>query len=85
MRLQIPDLLMAAVELDGGADGLDRGRAMDAAEARSRAASSSVEPPSPAASSGGSSAYCEYFRRQLASVDDVDAVLAEIDSQQRKP
>jgi hypothetical protein len=27
--------------------------------------------------------YCEYFRRQLASVDDVDEVLAEIDSRLR--
>jgi hypothetical protein len=43
-----------------------------------------VEPPSPG-EQRRIDRYCEYFRRQLASAEDVDAVLAEIDSQQRKP
>jgi hypothetical protein len=79
--VQIQNMLAAAIDLDGVPD--DR---------ITRIAFDDVWGGSPmphtdeTASTGQQQRlerYCEYFRRQLASIDDVDEALAEIDSRLR--
>jgi hypothetical protein len=78
MRMQIPDLLVAAVEFDAASDGpmtFDAADDMPLTVGEDRTLASGDQQRL--------ERYCEYFRRQLASVDDVDEVLAEIDSRLR--
>lgn len=80
VAIQLPDLFIAAVELD--ADGpfiLDDDVPEFSPFGRR---SEHVKPPSPV-DQKRIDRYCEYFRRQLASAGDVDDALAEIDSKPR--
>ncbi len=81
VQLQIPDLLVAAVELEGAGDALDADD--DEGEGAVRAAPNSRRRSVSAADQQRVERYCEYFRRQLARVDDVDSLLAEIEGNQR--
>ncbi|HEY3317297.1 MAG TPA: hypothetical protein VGK50_02575 [Coriobacteriia bacterium] len=79
--VQLPDLFVAAVELDPeGPFSLDED-IFDISQVGRRP--ERAEPPTPV-DPRRIDRYCEYFRRQLASADDVDAALAEIDSKPRK-
>ncbi len=84
VALQLPDLFIAAIELDTDAGPLafddDLLEEFPDFPPRRR---QRVQPPSPIEQKR-IDRYCEYFRRQLASADDVDAVLAEIDSKPRR-
>jgi hypothetical protein len=77
VSLQIPDMFIAAVEVEpnDGPFTFDD----DTLDWYQPTLRRFVQPPSPR-EERRIDGYCEYFRRQLASVDDVDAVLAEIDS-----
>lgn len=81
VALQLPDLFVAAVELDGDGPMAFDDDLFDYAPLGRRA--ERVEPPTPV-EQRRIDRYCEYFRRQLASADDVDAALAEIDSRPKK-
>lgn len=81
VAIQLPDLFIAAVELepdgpflidDDAPEFSPFGRHIDR-----------VKPPSPVEQKR-IDRYCEYFRRQLASAGDVDDALAEIDSRPRQ-
>lgn len=81
VALQIPDLFIAAADGDDP-DGLFSPDAQVLEYQPFARRVEPVEPPSPA-DQRRIDRYCEYFRRQLASADDVDAILAEIDNQSR--
>ena len=80
--VHIPNLHMAAA---GIAELFDEVSAMDSADERfqvfsvTQADGLDGEAPAPDLSDPHIEEYCEYFRRQLARVEDVDAVLSEID------
>ncbi len=81
VSVQIPDVFIAAVDpdevelpLSGDAELIEYQPFARRLEV--------VAPPSPV-EQRRIDRYCEYFRRQLASTGDVDAILAEIDSRQR--
>jgi hypothetical protein len=79
VSLQIPDLLVAAVELEGADDVLDFDEDEDVGTVRGQARQRALS----AAEQARLERYCEYFRRQLAKVDDVESVLAEIEGRQK--
>ena len=78
----VPSFLMAAIEAlaeEGDPTGGPFAGMFHVAEdTRDRSYEVVVPPADPVAE-----AYCEYFRRQLAHVDCVDDVLAEIDASRR--
>lgn len=80
VALQLPDMFVAAVELDPeGPIAFDEDLFDFGPLSRH---SQRVEPPSPIEQKRIDK-YCEYFRRQLALTEDADAALAEIDSKPR--
>jgi hypothetical protein len=81
VALQLPDLFIAAVELDTEPPALFDDDALEFSPFARR--TERVDPPTPVEQKR-IDRYCEYFRRQLASANDVDAALAEIDSRPRK-
>lgn len=81
VALQLPDLFVAAVELDADGPMAFDDDLFDYTPFARR--TERIEPPSPG-EQRRIERYCEYFRRQLASADDVDAALAEIDSRPKK-
>lgn len=81
VALQLPDLFVAAVELDADGPMAFDDDLFDYTPLTRR--TERIEPPSPG-EQRRIERYCEYFRRQLASADDVDAALAEIDDRPRK-
>lgn len=80
VAIQLPDLFVAAVELDADGPLSFDDDIFDISPLRRP---ERVEPPTPT-EQRRIDRYCEYFRRQLASADDVEAALAEIDSKPRQ-
>lgn len=85
VSVQIPDLFITAVEVEPSEMPfvLDDELVESFQPFVRRIERAQVRPPGPA-EQRRIDGYCEYFRRQLADVDDVDAVLAEIDSRPRQ-
>jgi hypothetical protein len=81
VAVQLPDLFVAAVELDTEPLAIDDDIFDEFPPAYSRR--QRLQPPSPLEQKR-IDRYCEYFRRQLADAFDVDDALAEIDSRPRK-
>jgi hypothetical protein len=81
VALQLPDVFIAAVELDAEPQSLFDDDPLEFNPFPRRA--ERFEPPTPIEQKR-IDRYCEYFRRQLAGADDVDAALAEIDSKPRR-
>jgi len=93
IQLRIPNLLVTAMELVELAEGrptserfmMVRGSADDSASADAdELLTEHVESPGPALEQdleqdARIEGYCEYFRRQLAAADSVEAMLAEMD------
>jgi hypothetical protein len=80
--VQLPDLFVAAVELDTEPLSIDDDIFEEFPPPYSRR-QQRITPPSPVEQKR-IDRYCEYFRRQLADACDVDDALAEIDSRPRK-
>jgi hypothetical protein len=79
----VPSFLMAAIEAlaeDGDATGGPFAGMFHVAD---EADEEFVAVPAPVEDDPVADAYCEYFRRQLAHIDCVDDVLAEIDAPRR--
>lgn len=81
VAIQLPDLFIAAVELEPDGPFVIDDDPFDIPPLGRR--SENAKPPVQV-DPKRIDRYCEYFRRQLASAGDVDDALAEIDSKPRK-